>query len=441
MMYVLFLALLVTLVQISGAYLRYLPFRRDMAAVEVHLLWQRFLGWSIVGTCLGVAVFTVFGTETIPYKRLLFFGWIPYFFLSMTVIRHRISEHVFVLGMQCLWAVSLHAIVAIIELRFLDPSMPHAIHLHTCFYLALLVFLLPWERRLFSELMPSSGVFTHRNYRIAFVALPFAVFAGTLLVLADCQLAGDMRLKLSMLLIPIFLILMYRSLGIFMQQREGKRKEEQAIRLMEQQVETLQESETLRNDWEERTLRHRKELYRDYEHLYGLIDSGKLPEALDYLQKRERQPHAPGIRSFCQSTLVNSALSIYLGRAEQAGIRVRQKVNLPPNFSTKESDFAVLLSNLLENALHASQKQPNGEGEISLVIKHSGDRCVLELANRYPAPLALGENGLPVSKEAGHGLGMISLLSFAEKYDAYVDFSQENGWVTVLMYWEDRAGQ
>ena len=441
MMYVLFLAVLVTLVQLSGAYLRYLPFRRDMSAADVHLLWQRFLGWSIVGTCLGAAVFTVFGAETIPYKRLLFFGWIPYFFLSMTVIRHRTSEHVFVLGMQCLWAVSLHAIVAIIESQFLDPSMPPAVPLHTVFYLILLVCLLPWERRLFSELMPSPGVFTHRNYRISFVSLPFVIFVGTLLVLADRQFAGDMRLKLSMLLIPIFFFLMYRSLGIFTQQREGKRKEEQAIRLMKQQMETLQESENLQNDWEERTLRHRKELYQDYEQLYGLIDSGKLTEALNCLQKRERQPYAPDIRLFCQSTLVNSALSIYLGRAEQAGIRVHQKVNLPPNFATKESDFAVLLSNLLENALHASQEQPKGEGEISLVIKHSGDRCVLELANRYPAPLDLGENGLPASKEAGHGLGMTSLLSFAEKYDAYVDFSQENGWVTVLMYWEDKAGQ
>ncbi|MBO6303895.1 MAG: GHKL domain-containing protein [Selenomonadaceae bacterium] len=64
-------------------------------------------------------------------------------------------------------------------------------------------------------------------------------------------------------------------------------------------------------------------------------------------------------------------------------------------------------------------------------------QIVLEISNTFDEGLNIGENGLPISKERGHGIGMLSLLSFAKKYDAYFDFSQENGYVKVAMYWKD----
>jgi len=61
---------------------------------------------------------------------------------------------------------------------------------------------------------------------------------------------------------------------------------------------------------------------------------------------------------------------------------------------------------------------------------------VLEISNRFNEKIIFEENGLPKSKEQNHGIGMVSLLSFAKKYDAYFDFSQDNGFVKVAMYWK-----
>uniref|UniRef100_UPI0026F0CEE0 hypothetical protein n=1 Tax=Selenomonas ruminantium TaxID=971 RepID=UPI0026F0CEE0 len=41
----------------------------------------------------------------------------------------------------------------------------------------------------------------------------------------------------------------------------------------------------------------------------------------------------------------------------------------------------------------------------------------------------------PYSDEPGHGTGMISLRAFVRKYNAQCDLRQQDGWVTVMLYW------
>ena len=61
----------------------------------------------------------------------------------------------------------------------------------------------------------------------------------------------------------------------------------------------------------------------------------------------------------------------------------------------------------------------------------------MEVTNFYDGEIEIGETGLPMTKEEGHGLGMSSLELFAKKYGAIYDFSHENGLVTLNIYWKD----
>ena len=105
-----------------------------------------------------------------------------------------------------------------------------------------------------------------------------------------------------------------------------------------------------------------------------------------------------------QENQFDAALSFYIGRAESLGIKVRHEINLPDKFSTDESDFALLVSNLLENAINACSKQN------------------------------FGEKNYPQASREGHGLGMASIKLFSEKYGAYTDFSIEGGLFKLTMY-------
>lgn len=91
--------------------------------------------------------------------------------------------------------------------------------------------------------------------------------------------------------------------------------------------------------------------------------------------------------------------------------------------------------NLLENALHASLKQPVTDRAVKVSAQCAEGQFVLSVANRFEEPLLFDQEGLPYSEMLGHGTGMISLRAFLRKYAAQCDFRQQDGWVTVMLYW------
>ena len=106
---------------------------------------------------------------------------------------------------------------------------------------------------------------------------------------------------------------------------------------------------------------------------------------------------------------------------------------------TDENDLAILLSNLLENAIKAAKSQVSDENLLKVKIQHSGNQCVLEISNFCNESIQFDKDGLPLTSAEGHGIGMLSLRAFVKKYDAYVDFSQFDNRVNLMMYWKDYA--
>ena len=57
---------------------------------------------------------------------------------------------------------------------------------------------------------------------------------------------------------------------------------------------------------------------------------------------------------------MDAVLTAMLARGAEAGVRSEVKVELPPKLSIPDSDLCPLLMNLLENALEANEKAPEG---------------------------------------------------------------------------------
>jgi len=49
MMTFLFVSIAITMIQIAGAYLRYLPFSSELSLEEKNHLWQILLTWAVFG--------------------------------------------------------------------------------------------------------------------------------------------------------------------------------------------------------------------------------------------------------------------------------------------------------------------------------------------------------------------------------------------------------
>jgi len=432
--------LIIALIHLADAYLRYMAFKRRMDDESKRRLRRWFGWWSPVDILIGVLLFRDDGITPFHYKLTLILGWLPYQIIFMHIVRTSIWQHIFVFGMSALWSFSQHnwsSIFAVILLE--SANVPLFLTLHACLYLLWFALFFPTERRCFQNMLKNSKFLDAKPLGHYIAVLPLAVLFGPLLLIADGALLHSWQERISRIFLPIVFFFFYYNVLELTENLYEKVQIKQQNDQLKAQLSFLEHHQAiiLQNQKDISVLKH--DMRHTYRLLYAMLKAEDTVGALDYIKKQEHRLEEASIRVFCHSPLINAALSVYFRQAQNAEIRLTQKVNLPPDLATAEDELAVLLANLLENAIAASRKQTKDRREISLLIRHSGAQCVLELKNRYDAPLTLGENGLPLAARSGHGLGMISLMSFAKKYDAYVDFSQDNGWVKVAMYWEDRA--
>ncbi len=433
------LSLCHVLMQLGGAYLRYLPFRQYMEQGETRRLWQRLALWSASSLILCAIIFERSALHVGVYKLVVFFSPIPYFLLSLTVIRQPMVIHLFVLGMQLLWVFALHTAAAIVE-NFLpaDFIALHLLFVHPALYMAFFILALPLSIQLFETLLPTTHLFTDQDAkgRFAVSLLPFAIFVGFSLPIADSELLHSYQVQLSRISIPVFFFLMYRGLNLATKENEALRQARHTARVMEDQLAALNDYEKMLGESQRETAALVGKIREDYGQISDRLAAGDAEGAIQLIRDREDRLSATKVQAYSPYPILNAALSVYIGRAEALGIPVQCSVSLPTKLMVSENDLSVVVSNLLENAIEATMQEPEEARALSIGIRHRAKAVVLEIINPSTKRLVLDEDGLPVTSQKGHGLGMASLAAFMEKYKAYSDFTQENGQVRFGLYWE-----
>lgn len=429
-----YLSVVMMCVQLCSVYCLYLPFSRDVTAEQTTALRRKYFPLSAAVFAMNLYLFAD-GASYFAFKATLLAGWIPYFFSSMTVIRNKVAQHVFALGMSGLWAFMLHALAGAVVTLIYGAMTEEFLPLQLTIYLVLFAALLKVERKFFTNLLTTPKFFEDKSLKWCISILPLAIFIGAMITIIDVTFLPTWKGKFSRVFFPIFFFLMYHSMSLATHQVAEKQLQEQRTRLLNRQMASLNEHNALLEKSRREVAALRADLNKNYRVLNELLSAGKVSEAMAYIRRQTNLLDATRVQFFSHAPLVNAALSIYFKRAEEVGIKVRHKIDLPATFTTDESDLAVLLSNLLENAITASERQPPSARELSIIIRHVGGQYVLEISNRYDFPIKLGANGLPYTTEIGHGLGMSSLAAFAKKYDAFVDFEHTDGRVSLSMYW------
>lgn len=429
-----FLSVVMMCVQLGSVYLFYLPFSRDVTAEQLTELRRKYLPLSVAVFAINLYFFAD-GASFFAFKATLLAGWIPYFFLSMSVIRDKAAQHVFVLGMEGLWCFMLHAGAGAVVTVLYGAMTENFLPLQLTIYLVLFAALLKVERQFFTNLLPTPRFFAEETFKWLVSILPLAIFAGLMIPIFEFTFLPTWKEKFSRCFFPIFFFLMYRSMSLATHQVAEKQLQEQRARLLNRQMASLSEHNALMEKSRREVTALLADLSKNYRVLDDLLDAGKISEAMAYIRRQANLLDATRVQVFSRAPLINAALSIHLKRAKEFGIKVNHKIDLPENFSTEESDLAVLLSNLLENAITASKKQPPSARELSIILRNNGEQYVLEISNRYDFPIKIGANGLPYTTEIGHGLGMSSLAAFAKKYNAFVDFEHTGGRVRLSIYW------
>jgi Signal transduction histidine kinase regulating citrate/malate metabolism len=118
--------------------------------------------------------------------------------------------------------------------------------------------------------------------------------------------------------------------------------------------------------------------------------------------------------NYCENIAVNAAVSYYDSLAAQQGISREIRLDIPGKLSIPDLSLAMVVSNLMENAIHACKKlSPGKRCYIRFTALYTG-QLIIEMENPYEGEIVVDEDGYPVSNEEGHGRGTQSIRSFTE---------------------------
>ena len=202
---------------------------------------------------------------------------------------------------------------------------------------------------------------------------------------------------------------------------------EHAQSMLNLQVEqSVREIELLRQSQQQASA-YRHDLRHHMQFLSGCIENGKTEQAQKYIEEIYADIEAHKVVLFCENETVNLIFSAFAERAKKQKISMEIKASLSKKLFVVESDLCVLLSNALENALHACQefKDKNRAAVIEVTAYEKNGRTCIQIVNSCKGNIGV-EHGLPVTKEPGHGLGVRSICTVVEKYQGICDFSVKN---------------
>ena len=134
------------------------------------------------------------------------------------------------------------------------------------------------------------------------------------------------------------------------------------------------------------------------------------------------------------NSLLNHILNDKLSMAREKGIDVKAEIeNL--DFEAMESvDFSALLSNLLDNAIEACEKEESPEMSVMIFRKKEYDTIVVK--NKVSESVLDSNPNLVTSKEdkEEHGKGVARIKQISDKYNGMSDFYEEDGFFVACAF-------
>jgi sensor histidine kinase regulating citrate/malate metabolism len=103
-------------------------------------------------------------------------------------------------------------------------------------------------------------------------------------------------------------------------------------------------------------------------------------------------------------------------------IAFRYSVRIPTELKFTDSDLSSILSNGLENAVHAVAALPVEKRKIELDMRMNNDKLLISIKNTYCGKPKIVD-GIPQTNALGHGFGTKSIRYVTEKLKGNCDFS------------------
>ena len=141
---------------------------------------------------------------------------------------------------------------------------------------------------------------------------------------------------------------------------------------------------------------------------------------------------------YCDNATADSVLSYFVRMAAADNIVCDIQFSMPPAVGIDRSDLAVLLGNLMENAVQACKSQKTGSRRIKVRggMRDGGMLAFIVDNTTDTEPQMESDGRFRSTKHEGIGIGTDSVRNIAERYGGMAEYSYEEGMfhASVMLY-------
>lgn len=267
------------------------------------------------------------------------------------------------------------------------------------------------------------------GYAVMIVCLLMGGIGGVYLVTQAESLVG-VRLTQFQMLSGFSLILVVCTLYFFLRVRESRREQEYTARqnrILEQNYQVAKEAyET------NATLYH--DMRNHFAMVQGYLTDGRAAEAQAYLEEINGWIDASPKEQWTGIGALDYILNQKKETAARQGTSMVIHAEYPADCRIDPVDLCAILTNLLDNAMEACARQPEGESrKITVTIRRINLFLIIRIANSSAASPTIIDGSLVTSKgnRRLHGWGLRSVKAAVEKYQGTMEITYSDLVYTV----------
>lgn len=437
-MEIIFTALAITLTQLPGLVLRYIPFSKlAVPKQKKQLLSCYILFFLLQNLILFIVTYNISITPVI-YRIAVPLGSTVYFFINCIILRKMFFQHIFVYGMQGNYCFVLHSFAAILLSQFSHHLSPNRQILVQSFIFLLLFVLAAYPLWHFLKnsfyLKISNG---HTYYWNIVWLIPALLWFSSALTTMNNSWINTWRQLAARILLGIIIFILWKCINLDFNELEEKFALKSTNKLLHLQMEAINhQAQTIHeNDEKIRILRH--DLRHHVQMLSALLSSGELASASLLLEQLSNELESTKPIVFCKNPVINSSLLVYITKAQKENIEIISEVDIPENIPWNSNDIALLFANVLENAIHASSKQPKGKREIHITTRYADHKLAITVENLFDGEIVFNAEGMPAAAQEGHGIGMTSVSAIVSKYHGHMVCSHANNLFAITFMFSE----
>ena len=162
----------------------------------------------------------------------------------------------------------------------------------------------------------------------------------------------------------------------------------------------------------------------------GFLHTDNPEQASEYIHRIREDLSVIDLHRYCENEAMNLLCSSFAEKAERMGVKLTMEVSLPKALPISDTELCSMVSNGLENALHAVEALDKNRRWVQLQCRIRSNNLLLELKNPYKGKLRM-QDGVPLSARENHGYGCHSIQTIARQNRGHCLFEPKDGVFTL----------